>query len=109
MRQKCVKMGFVFVLLGKEERSKMRQKCVKNAFGGEHLLDDTEKNEEGRSKICGIFCLCEMPRFNEGPIFELIYASYMHIIPPNMLVVPAHARNTCTTFLGAPYKGTELR
>ena len=33
-------------LLGKEERSKMRQKGVKNArntFGGEHLLDDTEK------------------------------------------------------------------
>ena len=33
------------VLLGKEEHSKMRQKCVKNArntFGGEHLLDDTE-------------------------------------------------------------------
>ena len=51
MRQKCVKMGLV--LLGKEERpkcvrnpSKLRQKCVKNArntFGGEHLLDDTEK------------------------------------------------------------------
>ena len=41
------------VLLGKEERpkcvrnpSKLRQNCVKNArntFGGEHLLDDTDK------------------------------------------------------------------
>ena len=51
MRQKCVKMGLV--LLGKEERrkcvrnpSKLRQKCVKvprNTFGGEHLLDDTDK------------------------------------------------------------------
>ena len=43
MRQKCVKMGLV--LLGKEERSKMCQKCVRNArnpFGGEHHLDDTE-------------------------------------------------------------------
>ena len=32
-------------LLEKEERSKMRQNCIKNArntFGGEHLLDDTE-------------------------------------------------------------------
>ena len=43
MRQKCVKM--CLVLLGKEERSKMHLKCVKNArntFGGEHVLDDTE-------------------------------------------------------------------
>ena len=29
MRQKCAKMGLV--LLGKEERSKMRENCVKNA------------------------------------------------------------------------------
>ena len=29
MRQKCVRMGLV--LLGKEELSKMRQKCVKDA------------------------------------------------------------------------------
>ena len=53
MRQKCVKMGLA--LLGNEERSKMRQTCVKpasevrqecaeqNTFGGEHLLDDTER------------------------------------------------------------------
>ena len=53
MRQKCVKMGLV--LLGKEERSKMRQKCVTHASEmrpkcTEHLrgrtplrlLDDTE-------------------------------------------------------------------
>ena len=43
MRQKCVKRGLV--LLGKEERSKMRQNCVqkaRNTFGGEHLLDDTD-------------------------------------------------------------------
>ena len=50
MRQKCVKMGLV--LWGKRNApkcvrnaSKLRQKCVKNArnaFGGEHLLDDTE-------------------------------------------------------------------
>ena len=55
MRQKYVKMGLV--LLGKEECPKMRQKCAKiaskkkcvknarNTFGGEHLLDDTEKRE----------------------------------------------------------------
>ena len=54
MRQKCVKNAskMALVLLGKEERSKMRQKCVnlrqkcvknaRNTFGGEHLLDDTE-------------------------------------------------------------------
>ena len=52
MRQKCFKMGLV--LLGIEEGpkcirnpSKLRQKCVKNArntFGGEHLLDDTDRN-----------------------------------------------------------------
>ena len=52
MRQKCVKMGLV--LLGKRgtfqecvrNASKMRLKCVKNArntFGGEHLLDDTDR------------------------------------------------------------------
>ena len=43
MRQKGAKTGFV--LLEKEERSKMRLTCVKNAqntFGGEHLLDDTD-------------------------------------------------------------------
>ena len=50
MRQKCVK-----ILLGKEEHpkcvrnaSKLRPKCVKNArntFGGEHLLDDTNKRQ----------------------------------------------------------------
>ena len=49
MRQKCVKMGLV--LLGKEERSKMRQKSVNVSkmhqkcaehLGGEHLLDDTK-------------------------------------------------------------------
>ena len=44
------------LLVGKEERpkcirnpSKVRQKCVKNVrntFGGEHLLDDTEKYPE---------------------------------------------------------------
>ena len=51
MHRKCIKNAPKWVLLtknlfwGKEERSKMRQKCVKNArntFGGEHLLDDTE-------------------------------------------------------------------
>ena len=39
-------MHTVDLLHGKEERSKMRQNCVRNArstFGGEHLLDDTEK------------------------------------------------------------------
>ena len=66
MRQKCVKMGLG--LLGKEERSKMRQKwvkfrqqCVKNArniFGGEHLLDDTDigilvKGVWGRVRVGG--------------------------------------------------------
>ena len=52
MRQKCVRMGLV--LLGKEERSKIRLKYVKNAlntFGGEHLLDDTDIpiNYQGRA------------------------------------------------------------
>ena len=50
MHHKCVKMGLV--LLGQKERCKMRPKCVKiaskcvknvrNTFGGEHLLYDTE-------------------------------------------------------------------
>ena len=49
MRQKCVKNASQFS--GKrgtfQNASDMRQKCVKNArntFGGEHLLDDTEKH-----------------------------------------------------------------
>ena len=53
MRHKCVKMGLV--LLGEKRHvpkcvrnaSELRQKCVRNArntFGGEHLLDDTEKS-----------------------------------------------------------------
>ena len=51
MRQKCVKNAseMRLGLLGKrnvQNTSEIRQKCVKNArntFGGEHLLDDTEK------------------------------------------------------------------
>ena len=41
MRQKCVKIGLV--LLGKEERPKMRQKCVKNAskMRGTPLVENT--------------------------------------------------------------------
>ena len=55
MRQKCAKLGLV--LLGFREKrnvptsvkneSNMRLKCVKNVrntFGGEHLLDDTEQD-----------------------------------------------------------------
>ena len=51
MRQKCVRNASKWVLFdwGKEERSKMSQKCVKIAskmrgtpLGGEHLLDATE-------------------------------------------------------------------
>ena len=36
MRQKCVKMGLV--LLGEEERSKMRQKCVNIRERGNRAL-----------------------------------------------------------------------
>ena len=53
MRQKCVRSASTMrqngsCLLGREERSKMRQKMSKmyqnarNTFGVEHLLDDTE-------------------------------------------------------------------
>ena len=51
MRQKCVRNASKWVLFFWEKRnvqnaSEMRQNCVKNArntFGGEHLLDDTDK------------------------------------------------------------------
>ena len=67
MRQKCINMGLV--LLGKEEPSKMRQKCVKNArntFGGEHLLDDTEIDRGKSRKFCFFVTLDFLGEFLGG-------------------------------------------
>ena len=74
MRQKCVKMGLV--LLGKEERSKMRRKCIsklrqkcvkntRNTFGGEHLLDDTDCWQGAKARLIKGTVL--RPRMPRGP------------------------------------------